>query len=196
MAKSQEELTDKQLKKTSREVKESLQNLSESIEKQGGNFDRKWGSFLEAFVSGDLANLLEPKGIKVNKVLRSVKFRPEKKAIAEYDIVTTGKEMVVIEVKTTLSSNDVNKFVKNLKLFKERFPKYKDNIVYGGIAYLGQAPDEEDSVITYANRLGLFLFQAPGGTNNVTINTNKKNFKRKTLEEIKAPKKSLKIKKT
>ena len=78
------------------------------------------GAFLEAFVSGDIANLLEPKGIKVNGVLRSVKFKVKKTTRAEYDIVTTnGKEMVVIEVKTTLSNDDVDKFVRNLKLFKK-----------------------------------------------------------------------------
>ena len=174
--------TNRVIQESQEKTEESLQGLSENVKQQGGNFNRKWGNFLESFVSGDLVNLLETKGIKVRKIIRKKKSKRSNKTIeSEHDIIATnGKEIVVMEVKTTLSSNDVKKFFNKLKLFKERFPKYKDNIVYGGIAYLGQVP-EKDSATTYANKLGFFLFQAPGGKNNVTIMTNKKNFKPKAF---------------
>ena len=178
--------TNRQLKesqeKTNRQIQEAHQLLSESIKQQGGNFDTKWGAFLESFVSGDLVNLLKERGIPVKDVILNAKIkRSDGTTEAEYDIIAVnGKEMVVVEVKTTLGSDDVAHFLRKLKIFRERFPKYEKNIIYGGIAYLGQAP-EGDSATKYAQRSGLFLFQAPGGTNNVTIIKNDKNFRPKAF---------------
>ena len=185
--------TDRQLKETSRQLKESQQEtdrqlkeshqrLSDSIDKQGGNFNTKWGAFLESFVSGDLVNLLKERGIQVEDIIMNSKLkRPDGTVRSEYDIIAVnGKEIVVVEVKTTLGSDDVAHFLRKLKIFRERFPKYEKNIIYGGIAYLGQA-SEGDSATKYAQRSGLFLFQAPGGTNNVTIIKNDKNFRPKAF---------------
>ena len=150
---------------------------------KGETFDSKWGAFLESFVSGDLVNLLKERGIPVEDVILNAKIKRPDGTVqkSEYDIIAVnGKEMVVVEVKTTLGSDDVAHFLRKLKIFRERFPKYEKNIVYGGIAYLGQAP-EGDSATKYAQRSGLFLFQAPGGTNNVTIMKNDKNFRPKAF---------------
>ena len=55
----------------------------------------------------------------------------------EYDIIATnGKEIVVVEVKTTLRVQYVKHFLEDLKKFTVRLPDFKGKIVYGAVAYL------------------------------------------------------------
>ena len=58
-------------------------------------------------------------------------------------MAVNGKEIVAIEVKTTLTVKKVQKFIDDLKMFKHYFPEYKDRVIYGGVAYLCEPEDEE-----------------------------------------------------
>ena len=177
--------TDRQLKETGRELKAShqrtevsLKNLSESIDKANGNFNQKWGDFLENFVEGDLLNIFKNRNIEVNKVLpRAQVKRSDNTLEAEYDFVLiNGNEVIVIEVKTTVSSSKLNTFLDKLRSFKKYFPEYGNKKVYGGVAYI--KADKE--LIENAKKNGLYLIQAPGGENNITKITNPQGFVPKT----------------
>ena len=124
---------------------------------------------------------MQARGIKVEDVVTNSKHKRSDRTIkTEYDIIAVnGKEIVVIEVKTTLNSDDVDKFLNKLKFFKKYYPLYENKTVYGGIAYLGKA--DGDSPVVYAQKSGLFTFQAPGGENSVTIIVNDKDFKPKAF---------------
>ena len=162
--------------KSQRETEVSLRRLSKELAQTNGNFNRKWGNFLESFVQGDLVTLLRKWGIEVHHVQPRVGFvNPDGTKGAEYDLVAiNGREVVVVEVKTTLTTDVVDIFVGKLKKFKSQYQEYANNTLYGGMAYLGGT---DDSPKAYAEKKGLFLFQAPGGKNDVTIISNKKNFK-------------------
>ena len=177
--------TDRQLKETGRELKAShqrtevsLEKLSESIDKANGNFNQKWGDFLEKFIHGDLLNIFKDRNISVNKVLPRVEVNSDdNKVIAEYDFVLiNGEEVIIIEVKTTVSSSKLDVFLNKLRLFKKYFPEYKDKKIYGGVAYI----NADKGLLESARENGLFLIQAPGGESNVTKIINPKDFIPKT----------------
>ena len=165
LGKSQEE-TDRQLKETGRELKAShqrtevsLEKLSESIDKANGNFNQKWGDFLEKFIQGDLLKIFKDRNISINRVLPRVEVSSDDNmAIAEYDFVLiNGEEVIVIEVKTTISSSKLDTFLDKLKAFKQYFPEYKDKKIYGGVAYI----NADKGLLQGAKENGLFLIQAP-----------------------------------
>ena len=166
--------TDRQLKETSFELKEAVKETMRSVEKTNGNFNNKWGSFLEDLVQGDLVNLLNKRGIQVVKINSRVKYlRSDNSVGAEYDLIAiNGSEIVVFEIKTTLSTEKVKTFVEKLIKFKNLFPEYSNKKIYGGIAYMRADGNSDEEAI----KEGLFLIKAPGGTVNVSILVNSDDF--------------------
>ena len=146
-----------------RKTEKALQELSKSLEQSNGNF-----------IEGDLLNIFKGRSIQANRIFHRVKVhRKDKKLEAEYDfIVANGDEVVIIEVKTTVSSHKLDSFIQKLQLFKKHFPEYRDKKVYGGVAYI--KADKE--LLENALEEGLFLIQAPGGENKVTTIVNPDDF--------------------
>lgn len=162
--------TDKQIKETSREIKKA-QNL----------FTTQWGRLMESLVEGDLVKLLNKRGIRIQRTSTNEKgmmsYIDEKgnkrREHCEIDIVAkNGREIVVVEVKTTLRMKDVNRFLDVLKRFTQLLPEYKGNQLYGAVAYLRS----QDSAETYAEEKGLFVIKATGSSSSII---NKKDFKPK-----------------
>ena len=102
-----------------RDLKETVAKTSESIDKANGNFNNKWGEFLENFIEGDLLNIFKKRNIEVNRILpRVIVKRSDNTLEAEYDfIVANGEEVIVIEVKTTVSSSKVGYLHEQVKSF-------------------------------------------------------------------------------
>ena len=63
-----------------------------------------------------------------------------------------------------------------LNLFKKYFPEYSDKKIYGAVAYV----KANKELLESAEEKGLFLIQAPGGENSVTIIANPDGFVPKT----------------
>jgi hypothetical protein len=84
-----------------------------------------------------------------------------RRKIAEYDIVLVNdKEVVIIEVKTTVKKEDVDYFLEKLAKVREHLRSLvKDKKVYGAVA--GISFDE--GVDRYAYRSGLFVLKSEGG---------------------------------
>lgn len=111
---------------------------------------------MEKLVEGDLIKLLNERGIKVNFVHSRTKGIFEKKKF-EFDLIAVnGDEIVVVEVKTTLRPDDVKQFIKKLQIFKQIMPKYKDNKIYGAVAFLSTASNSE----IMAEEKGLLVIRA------------------------------------
>ena len=167
--------TEKSLQKT----QESLQNLNKSLDKASGNFNNKWGAFMEGLVKGDIVRLLNEWNIQVEKVMPRVKIRRKDYTIKnEYDlIVVNGSEIVVIEVKTTLSVEKLNVFMDKMVRFKKSFPEYSDKNIYGGVAYIEADGESAKS----AEEKGLFVIESPGGPTSVSTIVNGRGFKPKAF---------------
>jgi Holliday junction resolvase-like predicted endonuclease len=133
-------------------------------------FVNQWGYLVESLVEGKIVELLNDRGIKVQHTATNLKsFKDE----AEIDIIAeNGNEIVVIEVKTTLRNDYIDEFLEKLNNFKKYFPKYRENIVYGAMAYL-KSPE---IVAARAKKQGLLLIKATGDSARIV---NPKEFKPK-----------------
>ena len=174
--------TEKALRELAKNLKESNQELTKNLNAANGNFNNKWGNFLESLVKGDLVKLLSKRNIKVDMVRsRLVASDSSGKEVGEFDVVAmNGKEIVTVEVKTTLTKEKVEKFINKLKMFKKYFSEHRDKVLYGGVAFLCEPESEEaESAAEYAEENGLFVILSPGGEGNVTTLSNSKDFKPK-----------------
>jgi hypothetical protein len=151
--------TDEKFKETDRKMKE-LQEL----------FTLQWGKLMESLVEGDLIKLLNNYGIKVEQTLQRVKGIHDGNPF-EFDILAiNGKEVVVVEVKTTLRVDDVKQFITKMRNFKKWLPLFKDKTVYGAVAYLTSTAASH----VMAEKNGFFVIRATGSSASII---NKEGFK-------------------
>ena len=160
------------LQESQQKTEKALQELTKNLNEANGNFNNKWGKFLESLVKGDLVKILGERNIKVDMVRsRLVAYGSNGQKIGDFDLVAVnGKEIVAVEVKTTLTKEKVKKSIDQLKMLKKYFPEYRDKVLYGGVAFLCEPDDEEArGAAEYAEENGLFVILSPGGNSNVTI---------------------------
>ena len=146
-------------------------------------FTGKWGMLVESLIEGNLVKQLNKRNIQVHDTDKRVhgcilttdsQGRKQQKK-CEIDIIAqNGKEVVAVEVKTSLNKKDVDKFLETLKLFTQYWPGYKDNTVYGAVAYLRVQSGAE----VYAEKKGLFVIRATGDSSSIV---NRPNFKPKSF---------------
>ena len=112
---------DRQLEETRRQMQDTDRRLKKTDEL----FTSQWGKLMESLVEGDLVVLLQARGIEVESTHSRVGGRRNGEHY-EFDILAiNGEEVVVVEVKTTLRSEDVTHFVEKLARFTEYEPVWK-----------------------------------------------------------------------
>ena len=166
------------LKEAQQKTEAALQKLTENLNKASGDFTNKWGRFLESLVKGDLVKVLKGRNIEVVRVQPRLVYYENGREAGDFDLVAVnGKEVVAVEVKTTLTVRKVQKFMDSLKRFKEYFPEYGDRVVYGGVAYLCEPEDgEAKGAAEFSQENGLFVIVSPGGESSVTTISNPRGF--------------------
>ncbi|MDE0151316.1 MAG: hypothetical protein OXK80_02310 [Bdellovibrionales bacterium] len=169
----------KLFRETDRKMQEMSEKTDLKINKLSGEFDRKWGRLIEALVEGNLIKLFNERNIPVGETserVRGLKNAKDKngkiyEGRCELDVVAkNGQEIVAVEVKTSLSSKDVDNFLYKLKHLTCFFPSYKGNKIYGAMAYL----TINQSADVYARKQGLFTIKVVGESATIT---NNKHFK-------------------
>ncbi|MBC6415362.1 MAG: DUF3883 domain-containing protein [Bdellovibrionales bacterium] len=164
----------KENQKGLKELRESQRETNEGLKQARALFETQWGKLMESLVEGDLIKILNEQGIEVINTHTNVKHRSEKDGY-EYDILAVnGKEVVVVEVKTTLRVKHVKYFLEDLKKFPVRLHHFKDFIIYGAVAYLRA----EEEAMRYSEKQGLFVIRATGSSASLV---NKKGFKPKVF---------------
>ncbi len=151
--------TDKKFQETTEKFQETDKQMKNLLKKMS-EAESRWGKFVESLVSGALVKLLKRRKIAVTGTLqREKKFYNGKQY--EIDIIAkNGKELVAVEVKTSLSPQDVDDFIKVLKIFKEVFPEYSDKDLIGAVGFI----NEEGKSAIYAENKGLLVIKATGAS--------------------------------
>ncbi len=148
----------------------AIEELTKSTKRLENLFTSQWGKLMEALVEGDLIKLLQDKGIEVYDVSANTKGCRDGQNY-EFDLIAhNGKEIIIVEVKTTLRVKHIKHFINMLKKAKTLLPRYKNNTILGAIAFL--KGDEESAV--YAEKKGLYVLRAVGSSASII---NAKNFK-------------------
>ena len=152
--------TDVQLARTSKEVAKLTRKLSKD--------EGQWGKIAESLVRGELIGLMKE---RFGVVLDDVSLRMGGKYNGkqwEIDVVGVNSDIVVIvEVKTTLNTNNTTEFIRNTV---HRFPKlvkrHRKSRIYAGIAYV-KTSSNEASVVKHAEDNGLFVIKVINNTNRI-----------------------------
>jgi hypothetical protein len=153
--------TDRILKEQSQETDRRFQETDRQItrlSKEIGNLGGKWGRFVENMVAPACETLFLNRGIPVHQVSQRVKKRLDGKTL-EIDVLVINEDHVlVVEVKSSLSVDDVKELIKDLKEFRQFFPEYSQKQLYGAVAGI----EIEEGADKYAYRQGLFVLAQSG----------------------------------
>jgi len=162
----------KRFEETKHLLKEESLKTEKKLRQLENIFIGHWGKLVESLVEGNLAKILQERGIDVRGTRQRVKSLYNRKEI-EIDILAiNGSDVVAVEVKTTLRVEDVNEFIEKLKVFKKAFSEYKNKNIYGAVAFLN-VNEEADK---YAYKKGLFVIKATSDSAKIL---NDKKFKPK-----------------
>ena len=144
-----------------RRQKELDERLEEDFKKTRSFFETQWSKFLESLVEGDLIPLLQQRGIGVTHTLQNIHGNPKGDNF-EFDIIAVnGGEIVVVEVKTTLTNKDVKEFLAKLKKVKSVYLReYSNYKIYGAMAYLRVEGASDKQAINKK----LFVIRATGNS--------------------------------
>ena len=156
-------MTQQQLEKSIQEVWALFKETDKKIDKLTENINAltgKWGKFVEGLVAPGAVRMFQEREIDVKWTSTRNKVRRNGEEM-EIDVLLENDEYVVaIEVKSTLSVEDVNEYLETLKRFKEFFPRFKEHKILGAVAGIVI----EERADKYAYRKGLFVITQTGET--------------------------------
>ncbi|MDI6704354.1 MAG: hypothetical protein QME40_06775 [bacterium] len=154
-------ITEKQ-KETDQEIaslSKELKNVGEMV----GKMTDGWGRVVEGLVVSSVPVIFKRLGIDVfYQTLRSKRYKDGKEL--EIDILCLGKdrdgeEMAIIsEVKSDVSSKDIDEFLADLDQFKYFFDEYRDKRAIGVIAGMRFGKGAQ----RYAEKCGLYVLGPSG----------------------------------
>ncbi|MBE9091708.1 DUF3782 domain-containing protein [Microcystis aeruginosa LEGE 11464] len=146
--------TERILKEQSLKTDRQITRLSKEI----GNLGGKWGRFVENMVAPACETLFLNRQIPVHQVSQRVRKRLDGKTLEIDVLVTNENHVLVVEVKSSLSVDDVKELIKNLTEFRQFFPEYNHKQLYGAVAGI----EIEEGADKYAYRQGLFVLAQRG----------------------------------
>ncbi len=146
--------TERILKEQSLKTDRQITRLSKEI----GNLGGKWGRFVENMVAPACETLFLNRDIPVHQVSQRVRKRLDGKTLEIDVLVTNENHVLVVEVKSSLSVDDVKELINNLTEFRQFFPEYNHKQLYGAVAGI----EIEEGADKYAYRQGLFVLAQRG----------------------------------
>ena len=150
--------TDRQIKETARQIEDTDRQMKETdrkIKELSTRFSSTTGHIIEGLMSSSAIKMYEDKGFKINSLCKNYKRKNKQLNLEmEQDVVLfTDTQVIVEEVKASCDKKDVDKFFRNMEMFKLLYDEYADKEVLGAVA----AVNYEDGADTYARNLGLFV---------------------------------------
>ena len=119
------------------------------------------GEFVEGLVAPACKTLFAQRGIPVHKVSRRVEADQPGGRHMEIDLFVVNTDAVVlVEVKSKLTTDDVREHLTRMAEFKAFFPEYADKRAMGAVA----AMVVEENVNRFAVKEGLFVIMQAGDT--------------------------------
>lgn len=153
--------TDRKFQETDRKIQEVIEEnrrINRQVSKQISELGGAWGRFVEDLVAPACERLFLERGIPVDQVSQRTK-RHHAGDTLEVDVLVVNRgHVLAVEVKSSLSVNDVKDFIADLERFTTFFPEYTGMQLYGAVAGIGI----ESGADRYAYRQGLFVMTQSG----------------------------------
>jgi hypothetical protein len=130
------------------------------LDKQIGRLGNRLGDFVQEIVAPSVVQLFAERGLQVHQLARNVQAKRNGQAMQIDLMVLNDDAVILVEVKSALSVDDVNEHLQRLAGFKTVFPCYADARVMGAVA----AMVIPDNVASYAYHQGLFVLGQRGET--------------------------------
>ncbi len=156
--------TDRKMAETNRKMAETDQKLDKTLQAIG-ELGNRLGEFVEHAIEPALVRLFQQRGIDVHEVHRDMSGKREGLATQVDLLVVDNEECVVVEAKSKLDVDDVDRHIHRMDIFKTVFPRYDDVQAMGAVA--GMVIPED--VAKYAYRQGFYVI-APSGDDVVVMN--------------------------
>jgi PII-like signaling protein len=154
---------------TKQDILELFAQQAKLIETSRIDFDKKlgqlagtWGRFVAEMVKPKIVELFKEKGIQIETTIQSVEGFKDGQKYYEIDLLLINTNVaVVVEVKSSLSINDVNEHLERIEKIRKVSPKRIDLsgvTIYGAVA--GMIVEGEAD--KYACKKGLFVLRQRG----------------------------------
>ena len=165
--------TDKLIEKSDKRF-EKTERLVKRLTKKIGGVDKIFGEMAEYVSFTNLKRVLrEQAGIEIKGVTKRFKVEHEGRNY-EFDLIAVGaKAVVMIEVKTTLRSDDVDDFAAIMPEVPAIFPEYQHRDIYGGFAYM----KAQDGTEERAHKHGLLTIRAIGASTSELVGFDKEQLR-------------------
>ncbi len=150
---------DRRSQEADRRSQEADRRLQE-LDKQIGRLGNRLGDFVQEMVAPSAVQLFADRGLQVHQLARNVQAKRNGQAMQIDLMVLNDDAVILVEVKSALSVDDVNEHLQRLAGFKTVFPRYADARVMGAVA----AMVIPDNVASYAYHQGLFVLGQRGET--------------------------------
>ncbi|MGK7943945.1 MAG: DUF3782 domain-containing protein [Microcystaceae cyanobacterium] len=151
-----------------REERQETERQIKQVNQQIGKLGNRLGEFVEWQVRPAAVRLFQERGIEVHSLSKEISAQRGNEGLEIDLLVVNDTDVVVIEVKSKVSQQDVDDHLERLAKFKEFLPRYQDTRALGAIAGMVVPSD----VARYAYRKGLFVLAQSGET--VTILNDRK----------------------
>jgi len=162
--------TDRQLKENAREVKEALRETDRQIKdynKRFGEFTRRFGEVVEYMIAPNLLKKFREYGFKFHEAMSDRVFSDDDNDISfEVDVfLQNGDKAMLVEVKTKLTTEDVNDHIARLEKMRAYADLHGDKRSFlGAVAGVVMT----SNVKKYALGQGFYVIEPSGETFNIT----------------------------
>jgi len=155
-----------------KEADERNREADERFEKKLGQLGGTWGKFVAEMVKPKIIELFREKGIQIRTSLQNAEGYIGDERYYEIDLLLINSEFaVVVEIKSSLSVEDVNEHLERLEKIKKVQPE-RVNLsgitIYGAVAGMIVESDAD----RYAYKKGLFVLRQKGNIVEIVNDTN------------------------
>jgi len=160
-SKNFEQLLIKEREERNQSRKEFDKKLIET-DKRIGNLAGTWGKFVAEMVKPKIVELFKEKGIQIETTIQSVEGFKNGQKFYEIDLLLINTNVaVVVEVKSSLSVDDINEHLERIEKIRKIAPKRID---LSGVTIFGAVAGMivEGEADKYAYKKGLFVLRQKG----------------------------------
>ncbi len=149
--------TDRRMQETDRRMQETDRKIK-AVSQQIGQLGGRLGEFVEEMIKPSCIAMFQARGIPVDEVYSRVKKSVGGKTMEIDLLLANTVAVVLIEVKSHLTVEDVQAHLVKLSSFKPFFPRYENCRIYGAVAGMVVASEAD----RFAMSQGLFVIAQTG----------------------------------